>query len=125
MTEQHAINWFEIPVSDFDRAHNFYQKILDIEMPITNQHGYKTAYFPSASNDSITGAICYGEGYMPSGAGSIIYLNANPDLLIALNRVQEFGGRVLVPKSPIGEGMGYYAFILDTEGNRIALYSKY
>jgi uncharacterized protein len=40
-----------------------------------------------------------------------------------LDRVTDNGGRILVPKTLIGEGQGYYAFIVDTEGNRIAMQS--
>jgi predicted enzyme related to lactoylglutathione lyase len=30
---QNALNWFEIPVTDFDRARSFYSNIFDFEMP--------------------------------------------------------------------------------------------
>lgn len=29
---KHTINWFEIPVNDFERARKFYSHILDFEM---------------------------------------------------------------------------------------------
>jgi predicted enzyme related to lactoylglutathione lyase len=29
----HAINWFEIPVENFERAKAFYSKIFDFAMP--------------------------------------------------------------------------------------------
>jgi predicted enzyme related to lactoylglutathione lyase len=80
------------------------------------------AFFP-ASEGKVSGAICYGEGYIPSGAGALLYLNANPDVNVILDRVPIAGGKILVPKTLIGDDLGYYAFILDTEGNRIALQS--
>ena len=29
MTQQHAINWFEIPTANFERAVTFYETLLD------------------------------------------------------------------------------------------------
>lgn len=123
MQEQHMINWFEIPVSDFERARSFYETIFDISMTISEMQGYKMAFFPSFQG-KISGAICFGEGYIPSGAGSLLYLNANPDVNLVLDRATSAGGRIIVPKTLISAEMGYYAFIVDTEGNRIALHSE-
>jgi predicted enzyme related to lactoylglutathione lyase len=123
MQEQHMVNWFEIPVSDFDRARTFYETIFDITMAVSEIQGYKMAFFPSFQG-KISGAICFGEGYIPSGAGSLLYLNANPDVNLVLDRATTAGGRIIVPKTLISADMGYYAFIVDTEGNRIALHSE-
>ena len=38
MELSNALNWFEIPVSDFDRAKKFYETIFDYQMP-ENQMG--------------------------------------------------------------------------------------
>jgi Predicted enzyme related to lactoylglutathione lyase len=122
MALPHMVSWFEIPVSNFERAKHFYESIFDFKMQTTEMQGYKMAFFPSEA-DSISGAICYGEGYIPSGAGSLIYLNANPDLNLVLDRVARAEGRIIVPKTLISADAGYYAFIVDTEGNRIALHS--
>jgi len=40
-----------------------------------------------------------------------------------LDKLVQAGGKIIVPKTMIGEDAGYYAFIVDTEGNRIALHS--
>ncbi len=45
------------------------------------------------------------------------------DLSEPLSRVEGAGGKVLVPKTNIGEGMGYYALFIDSEGNRVGLHS--
>ena len=123
MEGQNMINWFEIPVSDFARAKKFYETIFEFEMDVTEMSGYQMAFFP---NDGlgVSGAICYGEGYIPSGGGSLIYLNANLDLNLVLDRAVQAGGRIIVPKTLISQETGYYAFLVDTEGNRIALLSQ-
>jgi hypothetical protein len=123
MDGTHMIKWFEIPVSDFARAKHFYETIFNIEMNVTEMGGYQMAFFP-ASDDKVSGAICYGEGYIPSGAGSLLYLNADPDLNLVLDRAVQHGGRIIVPKTLISSDIGYYAFLVDTEGNRIALLSQ-
>lgn len=33
LMNMHAINWFEIPVADFDRAKKFYETIFAYQMP--------------------------------------------------------------------------------------------
>lgn len=123
MEAQNMINWFEIAVTDFERAKKFYEAIFDIEMKVNEIQGYKMAFFP-AEEGKISGAICYGEGYIPSGAGALLYLNANPDVNLVLDRAALAGGKIIVPKTLIGADSGYYAFLVDTEGNRIALHSE-
>ncbi|MFM2387730.1 MAG: hypothetical protein RL660_2487 [Bacteroidota bacterium] len=122
MKSGNAITWFEIPVSDFERARAFYEAIFEIEMATSELEGYKMAFFPNTGG--VTGAICFGESYIPSGNGVLLYLNASPDLNAVLERVMENHGHILVPKTAIGEGMGYYAIVVDSEGNRLALQSS-
>lgn len=121
-TEKNMVSWFEIPVSDFERALKFYETIFDFKLEVTDIDSYKMAFLP-AYEGKVSGAICYGEGYIPSGAGSLLYLNANPDLNLVVDRAAQNGGRIIVPKTLISSEVGYYAFIVDTEGNRIALHS--
>ena len=64
------------------------------------------------------------EYHIPAMTGSTIYLNANPDLSLILEKVQLENGRVLMPKTLIDEQTGYMAFFEDTEGNRIGLHSN-
>ena len=122
MSASNMINWFEIAVTDFDRARKFYETIFNVQMSVTEIQGYKMAFFP-AEPGSVSGAICYGEGYIPSGAGALLYLNANPDLQVVLDRIERHGGKIIVPKTRISPEYGYMAVFHDTEGNRIALHS--
>lgn len=120
-----ALSWFEIPVSDFERAKTFYQKIFDYEMPEMNMEGVRMGIFlHDRDNGGIGGAICSGQGYTPSGQnGPKVYLNCGKDLNTVLGRVEAAGGKSILPKTEIGENMGHFAFINDTEGNVIGLYS--
>ena len=52
-----------------------------------------------------------------------IYLKAGADVSVALGKVADAGGKVLHPKTFIKEGWGYFAIVLDTEGNSVGLQS--
>ena len=121
----HAINWFEIPVADFDRAKKFYESIFDFQMP-ENQMGPARMGFLAYDfkNGGRGGAIVHHpDFYTPSANGSLIYLNCDPDLQVVLERVVPAGGTVLSLKTEVAPGLGNWALILDSEGNRIALHS--
>ncbi len=119
-----ALNWFEIGVSDFERAKKFYESVFGIEMPVMDFGPVKMGMFPSEPNNGkVGGAICKSEFHKTGAGGGLIYLNGNPDLAIALSKVEAAGGKVLMPKQSIGE-FGFSAVMLDTEGNAVALHSN-
>lgn len=120
---KNAVNWFEVPVIDFDRAKQFYEYILGTTMPIMEGLGIKSAFFPAdLENGAIGGCLIQGEGYLPSKTGSIIYLNGGDDLNHILTNVEKAGGRVLLPKTDLGEN-GFMAHFEDCEGNKLGLHS--
>ena len=118
-----AINWFEIPASNFDRAVKFYSDVFSAEMPINEVMGTKMAFFP-AEDQGVGGAVCSGEGYKPSSEGSMIYLNGGEDLGNPLAKVEGAGGKVVLPKTKISDEIGFMAIIMDTEGNKVAFHSQ-
>ena len=115
-----AVNWFEIPASNFERAVDFYSTILGIELHKTNMLGTDMGFFPY--EDGVGGAVVTGEGYEPTTSGSLVYLNAGENLEGPLSKVAEAGGKVVLPKTSIGEN-GYIAHFIDCEGNKVALHS--
>lgn len=117
-----VINWFDIPATDLDRAARFYETVLTISLIRENMLGARIAIFPAKPGEA-TGAIIARDGVTPGTTGSTIYLKAGADLSSALSRVQAAGGKVLHPKTFIKEGWGYFAIILDSEGNSIGLQS--
>ena len=118
-----AINWFEIPVSDMERAVKFYNDILDISMEVFEMTpGFPMAMFPYESGSTTGGAIIQGEGYVPSVEGSLVYLNGGEDLTAVINRVEAAGGTIIMPKMSIGEN-GFIAMFSDSEGNKVGLHS--
>lgn len=115
--------WFEIPVLDFERAEKFYSRILGVEIERNFIMDWMTGIFKNG-NDGVSGAIVCGSGYLPTHAGTLVYLNGGDDLTQSLSRVEAAGGKVLVPKTLISEDAGCFAVFEDTEGNRVAFHSK-
>jgi hypothetical protein len=116
-----ALNWFEIPVTDFERAKKFYDEMMGSPLtPMELSPENPMAVFGDAEGG---GCIILGEGYVPSTNGVVIYLNCNPDLQDMLDRVEKAGGSIVLPKTSIGEN-GWMAYIMDSEGNKIGLHSS-
>ncbi|HNR07111.1 MAG TPA: VOC family protein [Saprospiraceae bacterium] len=122
---KNAISWFEIPTTDLDRATAFYETIFQVKLNPLDLANIKMRMFPLEDIMGVGGALTYAEGfYKPSATdGPLIYLNANPDVQIVLDRIPEAGGTILVPKTEISPEYGFMAVFLDSEGNRIALHS--
>lgn len=122
--DTNALNWFEIPVTDLSRAKKFYETIFEIKMEEMVMPGMKYAMFPfDPMKGKIAGGLAQSPMHIPSASGAIIYLNANPDLQTVLNRIEAAGGKITMPKTPIGQN-GFMAFFTDTEGNTTALHSN-
>jgi len=119
---QNLINWFEIPVSDLNRAKTFYQGVLNVEINEVDMHGTKMGFFPS-DGKGVSGALVQGDGYETSSSGSLVYLNGGKDLNNSLKHVGRLGGKVIVEKTQITPEMGYFALFMDSEGNKVALHS--
>ena len=118
----HAINWFEIPAKNLERAKTFYETVLNIQMMMPFPE-MKYAMFPAdMQHGEIGGGIVEETGYEPSQTGALIYLNGGDDLSIPLSKVEAAGGKIIMPKTPIGAN-GFMARFTDTEGNRIAFHS--
>ncbi len=118
----HTVNWFELPVTDFARAKAFYETVLDVPIERLDMGPVVMGMFPG-DEGAVSGAIVLDENNRPSSTGTVVYLHGGADLAVALGRVDAAGGRVLVPKTEIGHGFGFFAHFLDTEGNRLGLHS--
>jgi len=116
------LSWYEIPAANLDRAIHFYSSIFNINFETVHTGAHTMAFFPPESG--IGGALVYGDGSIPSQTGSLLYLNAGSDLDASLGKIDSAGGQVLMGKTLISEEIGFYSLILDSEGNRLALYSK-
>jgi predicted enzyme related to lactoylglutathione lyase len=113
--------WFEIPADDHERAIAFYQTVLGTTLQRAQHGDCEMAIFPY-ERPRISGCIINRPG--DAGAiGPIVFLNCDGQLDAALDRVYAAGGRIAVGATEIGAGMGRFAHIIDTEGNRIGLHA--
>ena len=118
-----AINWFEIPVKDFNRAKTFYETILGTTMQPMEAMGMRSAFFPADLENGVGGCIIEGQGYEPTNKGSLVYLNGGTDLSIILSKVERAGGKIILLKTAIGPH-GFMAHFEDSEGNKVGLHSR-
>jgi len=120
-----ALNWFEIPVQDINRAKSFYENIFGINMGETvDMMGMQMAMFP-ANEGKVSGGLVQSEMHVPSQDGAIVYLNANAaGMENVLGKISDLGGSVVMPKTQITPEIGYMAFFIDSEGNKVALHSN-
>jgi len=116
------ISWFEIPVIDFDQAVTFYSHIFSITMEKSISDTVSMAFFPV--DQGVGGAVISGSGSVPSTSGPLLYLNGGSDLNTVLNKVEEAGGRIILPKTFINKDSGYFAIFIDSQGNKLALHSN-
>lgn len=121
-----ALNWFEIPALDTERAKKFYEAIFEISMESVDMMGMQMVMFPYSQepDGKVSGALCKSEFHKPSADGVLIYLNANPDMQPILDRVGAAGGQIVMPRTQISPEVGFMAFFIDTEGNRIGLHAS-
>jgi uncharacterized protein len=118
-----AISWVEFPAIDFQRAVKFYGTILEGKVEEMELPEGKMGFLPGATPDGVGGAVVKWEGYTPSTSGTCAYLNGGEDLSKVLNRVEKAGGKVVMPKTDTGMN-GFVAHFIDSEGNRVGLYSN-
>ncbi len=115
------VSYFEIPVTDMERAIDFYEAVFDIALGRTVIHGNEMALFPFYKNGSgVSGALAKGESYVPSRSGPRVYFFVE-SIGETLDRAVSKGARIAFPKTKAGDF--WVAEFEDSEGNQIALSS--
>ena len=123
MKKNNMVVWFEIPVSDMERAKKFYETVFEVEINIVDFGGLLMGWFPDRGDaHGANGTLIKQESYIPSQEGALVYFNSD-DVQNEISRVEAAGGSVFQPKTQISPEHGYMAVFIDTEGNRIALHS--
>jgi hypothetical protein len=133
MTEDDMDNtvvWADIPVTDMDRAIEFYSQVLQQE--IRRVEGLEGVALVAPPNDfdpsdvqgpaPVSFDLALGEGMTPGTSGCTIYLNSRGDPEGMLQRAADAGGQILMPVTDMGEMVGSIGFFLDSEGNRIGVH---
>jgi predicted enzyme related to lactoylglutathione lyase len=117
------VGWFEIPVSDMDRAKTFYEAVFKVSIDIHDFGGMLMGWFPfSEGKEGAAGTLIKQETYIPSQEGTLVYFMSD-NVQIELDRIERAGGQIYQPKTQISPEHGYMGVFIDTEGNRVALHS--
>ena len=122
-----AITWFEIPTADLAKAQAFYEATLACKLTHEDMGPSKGAVFPYDSADGAEGVggalLCGPTATKPGALGTLIYLDASPLLDAAVDRALAAGASLACPRVALPPGMGFFAHIIDLDGNRVGLHA--
>ncbi|SFB86357.1 hypothetical protein SAMN05216344_104200 [Polaromonas sp. OV174] len=120
---KNAISWVEIPSTQLEQAQAFYQAVLNCSLRREPMGPSEGAVFPY-EGEGVGGALIAGPTASAPGAGGVlVYLDASPSLDAALARVIQAGGSIALPRQALPPGMGFFAHIVDLDGNRVGLHA--
>ena len=116
-----AINWFEIPVQNIDRAASLYGKLLGKPLKLEVFERVPMAVFAHGEEPAVGGALIQ-DPQRKSGPGAIVYLSAPDGVGACLARANEAGAKTVQPVTSIGP-MGWIALFEDPDGNVVGLHA--
>jgi predicted enzyme related to lactoylglutathione lyase len=116
---KHTIVHFEIPADDIERAKRFYSELFGWQF--STPPGFDDYWFFDTGdpNHDAGGGILSRQA---AGQGIVHYIQVESVADYAA-KIQELGGQVVYPKAPV-PGMGWFAQLLDTEGNCFAIWES-
>ncbi|MDF3831074.1 MULTISPECIES: VOC family protein [unclassified Pseudocitrobacter] len=117
---KNVVNWFEIPVTNMERAIAFYERVMQVSLRREVMDSADMAIFPY-DDPATGGALAKFEGMAPSLQGTLIYLHTD-DLIASLKRVASAGGACVFGPVEPGDDIGTIALFTDSEGNRVGLH---
>jgi hypothetical protein len=116
-----AVVWFEIPVSDLEKAKSFYGAVLQSELEDQDMGPNMTSIFKPADGSGVSGHLYVGKPGV-RGQGNTIHLASPAPLEDALERVKVAGGEVV--SGIVGIPSGRFAYCLDPDGNSFGLFTR-
>ncbi|WP_309679010.1 VOC family protein [Polaromonas sp.] len=120
---KNAISWFEIPSTQLNEAQAFYEAVLNCTLRREAMGPSEGAVFPY-DGEGVGGALLAGPtAPTPGAGGTLVYLDASPSLDAALARASAAGGRIALGRQALPPGMGFFAHIMDLDGNRVGLHA--
>ncbi|KFY69803.1 hypothetical protein V499_09747 [Pseudogymnoascus sp. VKM F-103] len=127
--------WLEVPVTDIERAKDFYTSVFNWECspqgspsPLTGARdvihmftkGGLHGAFVTVAEDCMVKA--YDE--KSPGKAPVLPTFCVESIEETLKVVESKGGRLHVPKTDIGGGMGFFARFIDSEGNLQGIWAQ-
>lgn len=128
-TNPNPVGWFEIYVTDIERAKAFYAAVFDcaftrLESPgeHPDESPIEVWAFPmQPAGSGASGALARMDGCTAGNNSVVVYFSC-ADCAVQAARAEKAGGEVVRPKFSIGP-YGHIALVKDTEGNVIGLHS--
>ena len=119
-----AITWFEIPTANLAKSKAFYESVLACKLRPEDMGPSQGAVFPYEGDAAVGGALlCGPTATTPGATGALVYLDASPLLDAAVDRALAAGASLTCPRVALPPGMGFYAHIIDLDGNRVGLHA--
>lgn len=115
-----AAIWFEIPVSDMEKAKSFYAAVTGYALADNNDGPNPMAVFSSSGPGSVSGHLYPGKP-AAGGSGNTVHLAVSGSLEDAMKRVSDNGGSVISPVITIPAGR--FAYCKDPDGNSIGIFT--
>jgi uncharacterized protein len=123
MKNSNPVGWFDINVSNLDRAKKFYEAVFNTEFYDLPTEWGKQSLFPfNQESPNISGALVEKADMKPNGNNTVVYFETE-DCLAEESKIEKAGGKILQPKTSIGE-FGFISIFIDSEGNTIGLHSR-
>jgi uncharacterized protein len=123
MTNSNPVSWFDIHVSNFDRAKKFYETVFNIQLFDAPTEWGKQSFFPfNHESPNISGALVEKKDMITSANNTVVYF-VSSDCITEEKRIEEAGGKVIQSKMSIGE-FGFISVFIDSEGNTVGLHSR-
>ena len=118
------VGWFEIHVTDLNRAVQFYEKVFKqtlVPLPSEDQSMKMMMFAGDMNSHGSTGALVQHPMKKPSTEGALIYFSCE-DCAATEQLAIENNGKIFKSKTSIGAN-GFISIIGDSEGNAIGLHS--
>jgi uncharacterized protein len=123
MNGVNPVGWFDIHVSDFGRAKEFYEMVFNVKLVDLPMEWGKQSVFPfNPEGPNISGALVENLNLKPNANNTVVYFETE-DCVTEEKRIEQAGGKVVQPKMHIGE-FGYVSIFVDSEGNTVGLHSR-
>ena len=122
MKNSNPVGWFDIYVSNIDRAKKFYETVFNVQLTDLPIEWGKQSLFPfNQALPNISGALVEKADLIPTGNNTVVYFETE-DCITEEKTIEKLGGKIIRPKISIGE-FGFVSIFIDSEGNTIGLHS--
>lgn len=123
---KNKVVFFEIPTSNIKKAKEFYEKVFDWKIELSDDKGAMAYTTPvdKDQNPIEPGGINGGFYQRKSNHDQPSFGIETGDIDSTLAAIEKAGGKVITPKHSLGE-WGFMADVADPEGNVMALWERH